>query len=121
MFRTLTIATLCLAIPATAQEAGPELTDDLVCQPTLFPENMATSRLEGQASGSDAACFLISFPENRNLVVTLVEDESAASEEPAMRMHLGLSPITRTEMRVIVGPLDMAAPVAPFVLDLTLE
>lgn len=124
--RTLPLVAALAAAPALAQEAAPadgmapEMTDDLVCEPTIFPEGMTTSRLEGEASGSEAACFLISFPESRNLVVTLVEGENAP-EDPAMRMHLGLSPMGETEMRVIVGQLDETAPLAPFALDLTLE
>ncbi|GGL67181.1 hypothetical protein [Wenxinia marina] len=135
MFRPqrLSIAALVAASlsgPAFAQEAtdGISVTaDDLVCQETTLPAGTAEAQLEGMASGSEAACFLITFPDDTALTVTLAEEEETlveeemTEEELAMQMHLGISPVTPTQTRVIVGQMDESAPMAPFTLNVSVE
>ena len=96
---------------------APPEEDDLVLRAGHVPGRHDHRTLEGEASGQEAACFVVGFPEGRKLVVTLADAETG---EPS-RMNLGLSPSETGEMRVIVGQLDEAAPLAPFTLNLSLE
>ena len=97
MLRTQTLSAAALvailAVPAFAQEATdatPPAQDDLVCQETSLPVGTAEAQLEGMASGNEAACFLISFPDDTALTVTLAEDEEGLVEEELTEEELAM-------------------------------